>query len=160
MKKAIVCGAGGFIGAHLVRRLKTDGFWVRGVDLKFPEFAETDADDFIEGDLRDISVCERVFDQPVDEVYQLAADMGAPALCSPGITMRRSCTTRQPLISMCWRFAEKETLSEFSTVHPPVCTRSTTNSIQTIPYAPRIPRIPLTRIVNTGGKNCSASVCT
>lgn len=66
MKKAIVCGAGGFIGSHLVRRLKADGMWVRGVDLKFPEFAETEADDFIEGDLRDVSVCERVFDQPVE----------------------------------------------------------------------------------------------
>ena len=51
MKKAIVCGAGGFIGSHLVRQLKADGMWVRGVDLKFPEFAETEADDFIEGDL-------------------------------------------------------------------------------------------------------------
>lgn len=76
MRKAVVCGAGGFIGSHLVRRLKSEGFWVRGVDLKYPEFSPTAADDFIMGDLRDMGVCERVFDQPFDQVYQLAADMG------------------------------------------------------------------------------------
>lgn len=84
MKKAVVCGAGGFIGSHLVKRLKSEGMWVRGVDLKFPEFAQTQADDFIEGDLRDVAVCERVFDQPVDEVYQLAADMGGAGFVFTG----------------------------------------------------------------------------
>lgn len=74
--KIIVCGAGGFIGSHLVRRLIVDGHYVRGVDLKFPEFSQTSALDFIIGDLRDPDVCTRVFDQPFDEVYQLAADMG------------------------------------------------------------------------------------
>jgi len=105
MKKAIVCGAGGFIGSHLVRRLKTDGFWVRGVDLKFPEFAETDADDFIEGDLRDISVCERVFDQPVDEVYQLAADMGGAGFVFTGDNdaeiMHNSATINLNVLEVC-----------------------------------------------------------
>lgn len=84
MKRAVVCGAGGFIGAHLVKRLKAEGMWVRGVDLKFPEYAETAADDFIEGDLRDIDVCHRVFDQPFDEVYQLAADMGGAGFVFTG----------------------------------------------------------------------------
>ena len=84
MKKAIVCGAGGFIGSHLVKRLRAEGTWVRGVDLKFPEYAETAADDFIEGDLRDIDVCHRVFDQPFDEVYQLAADMGGAGFVFTG----------------------------------------------------------------------------
>ena len=84
MKKAVVCGAGGFIGSHLVKRLKAEGMWVRGVDLKFPEYAETAADDFIEGDLRDIDVCHRVFDQPFDEVYQLAADMGGAGFVFTG----------------------------------------------------------------------------
>jgi len=74
--KALVTGAGGFIGSHLVTRLKNEGYWVRGVDLKSPEFSPTTADDFIIGDLRDQSVVETVFDQPFDEVYQLAADMG------------------------------------------------------------------------------------
>ncbi len=73
---ALVCGAGGFIGTHLVRRLKREGYWVRGVDLKAPEFSETEADDFILGDLRDLGTCRSVMDRDFDEVYQLAADMG------------------------------------------------------------------------------------
>ncbi len=76
MKQALVCGAGGFIGSHLVKRLKKEGFWVRGVDLKYPEFSKTTADDFVIGDLRDLAVCQQVTDRPFDEVYQLAADMG------------------------------------------------------------------------------------
>jgi len=75
-KTALVCGAGGFIGGHLVNRLKAEGFWVRGVDLKFNEHAETQADDFAIGDLRDQRFVREVIDQRFDEVYQLAADMG------------------------------------------------------------------------------------
>ncbi len=84
MKKAIVCGAGGFIGGHLVKRLKNEGFWVRGVDIKFPEYDETAADDFIQGDLRDLNLCHRAFDQNFDEVYQLAADMGGAGFVFTG----------------------------------------------------------------------------
>jgi len=84
MKKIIVCGAAGFIGGHLVKRLKNEGCWVRGVDIKFPEFDETTADDFIQGDLRHQSVCDRVFDQCFDEVYQLAADMGGAGFIFTG----------------------------------------------------------------------------
>lgn len=76
VKTALVCGAGGFIGAHLVRRLTSEGYWVRGVDLKFPEFAPTAADDFAIGDLRARDFVDRVIDRRFDEVYQLAADMG------------------------------------------------------------------------------------
>src|SRR5882757_2014050 len=78
MKKkiALVCGAGGFIGSHLVRKLKADGFWVRGVDLKHPEFSQTAADEFIIGDLTDPGLCKLVMQGGIDEVYQLAADMG------------------------------------------------------------------------------------
>jgi nucleoside-diphosphate-sugar epimerase len=76
MKSALVCGAGGFIGGHLVRRLKKEGFWVRGVDLKFNEFSPTEADDFVIGDLRDGAFCHSIVDRRFDEVYQLAADMG------------------------------------------------------------------------------------
>jgi GDP-D-mannose 3', 5'-epimerase len=75
-KIALVCGAGGFIGSHLVKRLKKEGFWVRGVDLKYPEFSKTEADDFIIGDLRDPYLCKTILDKEFDEVYQLAADMG------------------------------------------------------------------------------------
>ena len=76
MKSALVCGAGGFIGGHLVSRLKREGFWVRGVDIKAHEYAETEADDFIVGDLREQYVCRSAVDRKFDEVYQLAADMG------------------------------------------------------------------------------------
>ena len=76
MKDALICGAGGFIGSHMVKRLKEEGFWVRGVDLKFPEFSETTADDFVLGDLRDPAFCRSVVDRKFDEVYQFAADMG------------------------------------------------------------------------------------
>ncbi len=75
-KKAVVCGAGGFIAGHLVKRLKEEGYWVRGVDLKWHEFCPTHADEFIIGDLRDPKVCDIVIDETIDEVYQLAADMG------------------------------------------------------------------------------------
>lgn len=84
MKKALVCGAGGFIGSHLVNRLKEEGYWVRGVDLKYPEFSETKADDFIIGDLRDVVVCQRAIDQKFDEIYQLAADMGGAGFIFTG----------------------------------------------------------------------------
>ena len=76
MKKAVVMGAGGFIGSHMVKRLKLDGFWVRGVDLKNTEFSETHADDFVIGDLRDPKVVENVIEKDMDLLYQFAADMG------------------------------------------------------------------------------------
>lgn len=75
-KRALVCGAGGFIGNQLVKRLKKEGYWVRGVDLKYPEFTKTAADEFVIGDLRDYVVCRNIADIMFDEVYQLAADMG------------------------------------------------------------------------------------
>lgn len=75
-KRALVLGAGGFIGSHLVTRLKGEGFWVRGVDLKKPLYAPSDADEFIVGDLRDPRIVDSVIDENIDHIYQLAADMG------------------------------------------------------------------------------------
>lgn len=79
MKKALVCGAGGFIGGHLVQRLKDEGYWVRGVDQKVHEYRETAADEFLKLDLRQEENCIKALtlsDGKFDEVYQLAADMG------------------------------------------------------------------------------------
>lgn len=85
MKTALVCGAGGFIGSHLVKRLQEEGFWVRGVDLKFPVFSETEADDFIIADLREPENCRDIIDRRFDEVYQLAADMGGAGYVFTGV---------------------------------------------------------------------------
>lgn len=74
--KALVAGAGGFIGHHLVNRLKMAGYWVRGVDLKYPEFEKTKADSFVIADLRSPEACGELMDEQFDEVFQLAADMG------------------------------------------------------------------------------------
>lgn len=79
MKTALVCGAGGFIGSHLVKRLRREGYWVRGVDLKHPEFGDTAADEFVLLDLRqptDCQVAVRQDGEAFGEVYQLAGDMG------------------------------------------------------------------------------------
>ncbi len=96
MKTAIVCGAGGFIGGHLVKRLKEEGYWVRGVDMKEHEFGMHYADDFVLGDLRDPRLCASLFDRAVDEVYQLAADMGGAGYLFTGehdaVVMHNSAT--------------------------------------------------------------------
>ena len=76
MKKVVVLGAGGFIGGHLVTKLKNLGYWVRGVDIKYHEFKKTDANEFIIADLRNFESVNLVIDNTIDEVYQLAADMG------------------------------------------------------------------------------------
>ena len=101
MKTALVLGAGGFIGSHMVKRLREDGYWVRGVDLKEPEFSETEANEFVYMDLRDSDVMRRVirttginggfhaqivdkFLEPFDEIYQFAADMGGAGFIFTG----------------------------------------------------------------------------
>jgi len=84
VKSALVLGGGGFIGSHLVRRLKREGFWVRAVDLKYPEFSETEADDFFVADLRDPLNCREIIDRRFDEIYQLAADMGGAGFIFTG----------------------------------------------------------------------------
>ena len=100
-KTALVLGAGGFIGSHMVKRLKSEGYWVRGVDLKYPEFSATAADEFVQGDLRDrnfVARCIRYagergnfyaqivdkFLEPFDEIYQFAADMGGAGFVFTG----------------------------------------------------------------------------
>lgn len=76
MTKAVVLGAGGFIGSHLVKKLKSLNYWVKAVDLKYPEYTQSTADEFIIGDLRDPGLCKLIIDSSITEIYQLAADMG------------------------------------------------------------------------------------
>ena len=87
VKTALVCGAGGFIGSHMVKRLRSEGYWVRGVDQKYPEFSETEAHDFVKGDLREVSLVKDILkmcEQPFDEIYQFAADMGGAGFVFTG----------------------------------------------------------------------------
>ena len=100
-KTALVLGAGGFIGSHMVKRLREEGYWVRGVDLKQPEFSSTRANEFVLGDLRDTRFVRRCvrftgylgnfykdiadkFEEPFDEIYQFAADMGGAGFVFTG----------------------------------------------------------------------------
>ena len=100
-RTALVLGAGGFIGSHMVKRLRSEGYWVRGVDLKYPEYAHTEANEFIQGDLRDVDFVRRVIQfkgyqgnffnevpyrliEPFDEIYQFAADMGGAGFIFTG----------------------------------------------------------------------------
>ena len=75
-KKALVGGAGGFIGSHMVKKLKSLGYWVRGADIKYPDFSMSQADEFLRGDLTEQSFCDVVTNMEFDEIYQFAADMG------------------------------------------------------------------------------------
>nr|MBT6355391.1 NAD-dependent epimerase/dehydratase family protein [Pelagibacteraceae bacterium] len=84
MKSALVCGAGGFIGGHLVKKLKKENYWVRGVDIKNHEYIKSYADEFIKGDLRDPKIIKDVINKPFDEIYQLAADMGGAGFVFSG----------------------------------------------------------------------------
>lgn len=84
-KKAIVLGAGGFIGSHLVKRLTQEGMYVKGIDIKHPEFSESAADEFIIGDLRDIHIVRNSIDEDTDELYQLAGDVGGAGYIFTGL---------------------------------------------------------------------------
>jgi len=104
---ALICGAGGFIGNHLVKHLTEEGFWVRGVDLKFNEYAESVADDFVIGDLCDQVFCRSIIDRPFTEVYQLAADMGGAGYIFTGEhdagVMHNSATINLNVLDACYK---------------------------------------------------------
>lgn len=106
-KTALVLGAGGFIGGHLVKRLKSEGFWVRGVDIKFHEHCATVADDFVLGDLREQTFVRQIIDRGFDEVYQLAADMGGAGYIFTGENdanvMHNSATINLNVLDTCYR---------------------------------------------------------
>ncbi|MGO9326836.1 MAG: NAD-dependent epimerase/dehydratase family protein [Steroidobacteraceae bacterium] len=104
-RRALVCGGGGFIGNHLVRRLKRDGFWVRAIDLKRAAYSESAADEFFIGDLRDPVVCRDLINTNFDEVYQLAAEMGGAGYIFTGENdadiMRNSAAINLNVVTTC-----------------------------------------------------------
>lgn len=107
MKKALVLGAGGFIGNHLVNRLKDEGFMVRAADLKYPEFGTSRADEFLIGDLRDQVFCAQILNEPFDHVYQLAADMGGAGYLFTGANdaqvMHNSALINLHIADLCYK---------------------------------------------------------
>ena len=113
-KTTLVCGAGGFIGGHLVTRLRREGYWVRGVDLKYPEFSKTASNDFVIGDLRDPGFCKSILDRPFDEVYQLAADMGGAGYIFTGEhdadVMHNSATINLNMVNLSQKVGVKKIL--------------------------------------------------
>jgi nucleoside-diphosphate-sugar epimerase len=123
VKTALVCGAGGFIGGHLVNRLRHEGFWVRGVDLKFNEYAQSEANDFAIGDLRDQAFCRSIVDRQFTEVYQLAADMGGAGYIFTGEhdadVMHNSALINLNVIDACYkRRAERIFYSSSACMYP------------------------------------------
>src|SRR5438105_6139794 len=132
MKNALVCGAGGFIGSHLVARLKREGFWVRGVDLKFPEFTETLADDFVIADLREVENCRDIIDRRFDEVYQLAADMGGAGYIFTGANdaeiMHNSASINLNVLDACYKRSIKRIFYSSSACMYPAYNQEDPNS--------------------------------
>ena len=129
VKKALVLGAGGFIGSHMVKRLRSEGYWVRGVDLKSPEYSKTEAHEFVHGDLRDPDFVRRVLEykgdrgnfyhsvpyryiQSFDEIYQFAADMGGAGFVFTGENdaeiMHNSCTINLNVLEMQHKMNEEK----------------------------------------------------
>ena len=132
-KTALVLGAGGFIGSHMVKRLRSEGYWVRGVDLKYPEFSPTEANEFVLGDLRDVNIVRRVvkftgylgnyykqiadkFAEPFDEIYQFAADMGGAGFVFTGENdaeiMHNSCTINLNVLEEQRKLNEEKDINE------------------------------------------------
>jgi GDP-D-mannose 3', 5'-epimerase len=131
-KTALVCGAGGFIGSHLVKRLKKEGFWIRGVDLKYPRFSETAADDFLIGDLRDPCVAREAVDCRFEEVYQLAADMGGAGYIFTGendaTVMHNSAMINLNMLEACHRRnARRIFYSSSACIYPEYSQRNPSN---------------------------------
>ena len=175
IKKALVLGAGGFIGSHMVKRLRSEGYWVRGVDLKRPEFSPTEAHEFVQGDLRDVDFVRRVLEykgdrgnfyqsvpyryiRSFDEIYQFAADMGGAGFVFTGDNdadiMHNSVTINLNVLEeqrkMNERIGKNDTKIFYS---GSACIQNITNLIPIILTAVKNLLTQLTQTLNMGGKN-------
>ena len=176
VKKALVLGAGGFIGSHMVKRLKSEGYWVRGVDLKRPEFSPTEADEFVLGDLRDVNFVRRVLEykgdrgnfyhsvpyryiHAFDEIYQFAADMGGAGFVFTGENdadiMHNSVSINLNVLE-CQRKMNEEKGRNYTKIFfldLLACIQNIINLILIILIAVKNQHTPLTQTPNTDGKN-------
>ena len=122
-KRILVCGGGGFIGSHMVNRLKSEGHFVAAADLKFPEFDRTTADIFFQGDLRNQENCDQIFKESWDEVYQFAADMGGAGYIFTGENdanvMHNSALINLNIVERCVAYGVKKVLySSSACIYP------------------------------------------
>lgn len=122
-KRILVCGGGGFIGSHMVDRLKSEGHFVAAADLKFPEFSRTTADIFFQGDLRNQENCNEIFKESWDEVYQFAADMGGAGYIFTGENdanvMHNSALINLNIVERCVAYGVKKVLySSSACIYP------------------------------------------
>ena len=157
MKRVLVNGAGGFIGGHIVGRLKSEGYWVRAVDLKQHEYTNLSADEFLIGDLRDPKVVEKVIDG-IEEVYQFAADMGGAGYIFTGEhdadVMHNSASINLNTLHYGTKAGVKRFFySSSACIYP-----ERNQLIPSIPFARRNQLILLLRTASTDGRNSSVSV--
>lgn len=159
MKRILVLGAGGFIGSHLVKRLKRQGHYVIGVDLKYPEFSESFADEFLIGDLRDPTICEAVINDEVDEIYQLAADMGGAGYLFSGENdfnvMHNSALINLNVVHFAIQYKVKKVFSHLLLVF----TRSLISRTQLILTAKKVRPTRLIPIANMDGRKFFRNGC-
>ena len=159
-KTALVLGGGGFIGGHLTKSLKEQGFWVRSADLKYNEFSDSPADDFVICDLRDQTDVKYIIDRQFDEIYQLAADMGGAGYIFTGDNdadiMHNSATINLNVLET----AKIGAATRFSIHLPLACIlhiiRKTQTTRTVVKIAPTLP----TQTVSMDGRNSFQSVST
>ena len=159
MKKILVCGAGGFIGTHLVRSLKAQGHYVIGADLKFPEFSITECDEFYQVDLRNQRSVTRLLRKDIDEIYQLAADMGGAGYIFIGDNdadiMHNSATINLNILhEMTFKKIPKIFYSSSACIYPERNQLNPDNPVLSESSA-----YPQTQTANMAGKNYSVSDC-
>lgn len=132
MKKALVLGAGGFIGGHVVDYLKNTGYWVRGADIKYHEFKDSVADEFYQVDLRKIEDIRLVLDNTIDEVYQFAADMGGALFVFTGENdadiMHNSALINLNICNICVEMGVKKVFYSSSACMYPECNQLDPNN--------------------------------
>ena len=181
-KTALVLGAGGFIGSHMVKRLRSEGYWVRGVDLKYPEYSQSEANEFVTGDLRDPDFVRRVLEfkgeqgnfynsvpyryiQTFDEIYQFAADMGGAGFVFTGENdadiMHNSATINLNVLELQRKMNEDKGVNATKIFYSgSACMYPEHNQLDPdIPFCLDYSEYPEAPFSDYGWRNCSQSGC-